>query len=169
MSTLTLEQRRLTTITIFDILALAFVYFVPTIAHLTAVPIYLFEPMRIVIILSLVHTHKYNAYVLAATVPLFSFLISGHPEFLKMLIMTAELILNVWLFLLLKNKFKNLFLPALLSIVASKAVYYIGKYLLVHFALIQMSLFSTPLYIQAITTIVLTLYAGIVYYYKAKE
>jgi len=36
---------------LFDILAILFIYFVPVLSHLTALPIYYFEPMRILLIL----------------------------------------------------------------------------------------------------------------------
>jgi len=142
---------------ILDILALAFIYFVPTISHLLNVPVYLVEPMRIMLILALAHTSKKNAYLLALTLPLFSFLISSHPNIFKALIMTLELLLNVWLFYKLSTKV-NQFVAIFSSIVISKVVYYLLKFGLISFAVLQTGLISTPLYLQLITTVVFSGY-----------
>jgi len=143
---------------IFDVLAFALVYFVPALSHFSSVPFYLFEPMRIVIILALVHTNKQNAYILAATLPIFSFLTSGHPELIKMLIITSELLLNVMLFFLFTKSIKNTFFSAILSIIAAKTFYYIAKFGFIYFAILKTETFATPIYIQLITTVVLSVY-----------
>ncbi len=142
---------------VIDIFALAFIYFVPAISHLLNVPIYLVEPMRIMLILALAHTSKKNAYLIALTLPLFSFLISAHPTIFKAVIMTMELLLNVWLFYKLSAKV-NQFVAILSSIVISKIVYYLLKFGLISFAVIQTDLISTPIYLQIITSIVFSGY-----------
>ena len=81
-----------------DFLAIAFIYFIPSISHLFSFPVYLFEPMRIMLILCVAHSSKKNAYLIALTLPVFSFIISSHPSLLKTAIMTAELTLNMFLF-----------------------------------------------------------------------
>ena len=86
---------------ILDIFALAFIYFVPSISHLLNLPIYYIEPMRLMLILALVHSSKQNAYILALTLPLFSFLVSAHPVLPKMFLISFELCLNVFLFFIL--------------------------------------------------------------------
>lgn len=137
---------------VIDIFALAFIYFVPTISHLLNVPLYLVEPMRIMLILAIAHTSKRNAYLLALTLPLFSFLISAHPNVFKALIITLELMLNVWLFYTLSTKV-NQFIAIFSSIIISKIVYYLLKFGLISFAVLQTGLISTPLYLQLITTV----------------
>lgn len=148
---------------IFDISALAFIYFVPAISHLLSLPLYLIEPMRLMLILALVHTTKQNAYIIALSLPLFSFLISAHPFFPKMILISFELVLNVFLFYLFVNKFKNTFLPVLLSIIISKLVYYIIKFGLIKLALIESGLVSTPLTIQLIMLLVFSGYVTILF------
>lgn len=142
---------------VLDILALAFIYFVPTISHLLNIPLYLVEPMRIMLILALAHTSKKNAYLLALTLPLFSFLISSHPNIFKVLLITLELMLNVWLFYKLSTKVNN-FIAIFSSIIISKVVYYLLKFGLISFAVLQTGLISTPLYLQLITTVVFSGY-----------
>ena len=79
---------------LIDILGLAFIYFVPTLSHLLNFPLYLVELMRVMLIIAIAHTTKRNAYLIALTPPLFSFLVSSHPFFLKTMIITVELIIK---------------------------------------------------------------------------
>jgi hypothetical protein len=141
-----------------DIIALVFIYFVPVISHLINLPIYLIEPMRVMLIFALAHTSKTNAYILALTMPLFSFIISSHPEFPKMILITIELSLNVFLFYLFIKKINYLFSSVLLSIILSKIIYYMIKFSLIKLTIINTELISTPLYIQLITTLFFSLY-----------
>ena len=143
---------------ILDISAITFIYFVPSISHLLNLPVYFIEPMRLMIILALVHSTKQNAYILALTLPLFSFLVSAHPVLPKMFLITFELCLNVFLFFILVKKFKNLFFPIFISILGSKLIYYIIKFGLIHFVILKSGLISTPLLIQAIMTFVFSIY-----------
>ena len=148
---------------LIDITALAFIYLVPTISHLLNLPVYLIEPMRLMLIIALVHTSKKNAYLLALTMPLFSFLISAHPALPKMIIISIELSLNVFLFFLLSKKFKNLFPAILLSILISKIAYYVLKFGLIKMAVITSGLISTAILIQLATTLVFSFYVYLFY------
>jgi hypothetical protein len=145
-------------IAVLDILAISFVYFVPTLSHLLSVPLYLLEPMRIMLILSLAHTRKENAYILALTLPAFSFLVSGHPNVFKAGLIALELLLNTWLFFAILGKTKNKIVSIFSSIVISKAVYYGLKFALISSAILSGDLIATPLYLQLITAIAFTLY-----------
>lgn len=149
---------------LFDIIAITFIYFVPAISHLLSLPVYLIEPMRLMLILALVHTTKQNAYILALTMPLFSFLLSAHPVFPKMLLITFELGLNVFLFHLLVSKFRNTFFPILISILGSKVIYYILKFGLIQFAVLKSGLISTPILIQAFMAVIFSSY--LFFFYK---
>jgi len=143
---------------LLDFSALAFIYLVPTFSHLLQIPLYFIEPMRLMLVLSLVHTTKRNAYFIALSLPLFSFLISSHPVFAKMLLISFELGLNVYLFYLLKDVLKKVFPAIILSIVLSKIVYYAIKYLMIYFLILNTGLISTPILVQVITTVVFSLY-----------
>jgi len=159
----TLKQKKTIASILIDISALAFIYFVPTISHLIALPVYFIEPMRLMLVFALVHTNKTNAYIIALTLPIFSFLISAHPVLPKMLLITFELTLNVFLFYLLSKKMKNVFPAILFSIIISKMVYYLIKFGLINLAIIKSGLISTPIYIQVITTLVFSTYLYLVY------
>jgi hypothetical protein len=146
-----------------DLSALAFIYLVPTISHLLRLPVYLIEPMRLMLILALVHTGKTNAYFLALTMPVFSFFISGHPVVPKMALIAIELALNVALFYYLSNKIKHLFPAVLLSILLSKTIYYLLKFLFVQVAIVESGLISTPLLVQVATSVLFSIYAAVFY------
>ncbi len=92
---------------VFDLMALLFIYLVPAISHLLSFPVYYLEPMRIMLILAIVHTTRKNAYLIALTLPLFSLLISAHPSLIKTSLVTGELLLNVWLFFFISEKLSN--------------------------------------------------------------
>lgn len=165
MTTMQLTKRKTIGYILFDLVAIAFIYFVPTFSHLLNFPLYIIEPMRIALVITLVHTNRYNAYLIALTLPLFSFAVSAHPVFLKMLLITGELVLNAWIFYLLFSKTKNAFVSILSSIIISKGLYYLAKYSLISFSLLSASkLVATPIYIQAITTLVFSLYVGYIFW-----
>jgi hypothetical protein len=142
--------------------ALLLVYFTPALSHLLNFPLYLIEPMRLMLIVAMVHSNRQNAFLLAISLPLFSFAASGHPVFYKMLLISAELTLNVWLYFMFLRIFKNSFTAMLSGIVLSKVVYYLIKALLISLAVTGPGLFSTPIWIQVLTTLIFSGYAFII-------
>jgi hypothetical protein len=142
----------------FDLLALLFIYLVPAISHLISFPVYYLEPMRIMLILAIVHTTRKNAYLIAFTLPLFSLLISAHPSLIKTSLVTSELLLNVWLFFFFSEKLSNKTFSVFLSIIVSKIFYYLIKFLLITSAVMVGDLISTPIYIQILMLFVLSGY-----------
>ncbi|MBM4170475.1 MAG: hypothetical protein FJ214_01225 [Ignavibacteria bacterium] len=141
-----------------DIIALLVISFTPAISHMLSVPIYLLEPMRILAIISLIHTSKNNTYLIALILPLFSYLISSHPSIFKTLLIFSELSLNVWLFFFLVKRINNLFLAMFSSILISKFYYYTLKLGLLSTGLIDGVLLSTPIYLQIIVAVTLSVY-----------
>jgi hypothetical protein len=152
---------------LIDVGALAFVYFIPSISHLLNVPVYLIEPMRIMLVLALVHTSKQNAYLLALTLPLFSFLVSDHPNVFKGLIITVELMINVWLFFEFSKWISNRFLSMFAAIIISKVVYYLLKTGLISFGILESGLFATPVWLQLVMTVLLSAY--LFFFFRTKE
>jgi hypothetical protein len=147
---------------LIDFSLLLSIYFLPALSHLFAFPIYYLDPMRIALVVALIHTSKKNAYIIAITLPLFSFLISSHPQILKSFLLSTELIINLGLFFFLKDKLKNVFATLFISIVISKVIYYFLKFVLIYFALLNDKLFSTPFYFQLISVFVLSSYIYLV-------
>lgn len=134
---------------VIDTLLILIMLFVPTFSHLLSFPLYNIEPIRIAVLIGfIISANKKNAYILAATIPLFSFLVTGHPLFCKCLLISGEMILNIWLFSILFSRKINVFLAMFSSIIASKIVYYGIKYLFIVAGILQTSLIDTNIWIQ---------------------
>lgn len=143
---------------IIDLLILAFVYFIPSLTHLLNYPVYYIEPMRISLFFSIVCLkERNNAYFLALSLPLFSYMVAGHPVAVKNIIMSVELVINVFLLFQLKDKKINLFTVSVLSIILSKVFYYLLKHVAIICGMMRAPLFDTPLLIQGIISVVLSL------------
>jgi len=146
--------KRVLPIAALDVVALAMAYFMPAIAHLTAIPFYVIEPFRIMVLISLViMNNKQNAMVLAITLPLFSFAIAIHPLFPKALLISIELMFNVQIYSFLTKKISIQFLTLLISVVVSKAAYYLLKFGFISVGLMSTSLISTSLLIQVVVSV----------------
>jgi hypothetical protein len=151
-----INKKSILSTVLVDILALTFIYFVPALSHMLKFPLYYADPMRIALFSILVLTKKENVYIMALSIPLISFLISGHPVFPKFLIVSFELFANVFLIFRFSNMIKNKFLLVFLSLILSKSAYYLLKLVLIKLAVLDMGLISTPLYIQLVAMIIFT-------------
>ncbi|MHC1704192.1 MAG: hypothetical protein AB9846_09820 [Tenuifilaceae bacterium] len=141
---------------LFDMVAVAFIFLLPSISHLMGFAMYKLDPMRLALFSAILFTNRKNAYLIAMLLPFVSFIISAHPYFYKVFLISGELLLNVWLFYFVAEKFKNVFFASLISIIISKAVYYLFKYIFISFLLINDSLVSTSILIQIIVSVVLS-------------
>jgi hypothetical protein len=142
---------------LLDLSAVAFIYFMPALSHMLGIKLYLIEPMRLMLVLAMVHTNRKNAFLLALTLPMFSFIISAHPVFIKTLLISMELVVNVALFFFLVKKMHRL--PAIfLSIWLSKIFYYGLKFIAINTLLPTERLIGTPLLIQLATSAVFSIY-----------
>ena len=148
------QDRGLVKYAIYDIFLIFVFYYIPTISHLLKFPLYQLEPMRIMIIFSLIYTSRFNALIVAISLPIFSFLVSTHPNLYKVLLITAELTLNVHLFYWLNNKVRNKFVIAFASILLSKIFYYFSKYTLISLEILEGDLISTPIELQLILCLI---------------
>jgi hypothetical protein len=169
MKAITISKSETFNSIIINSAALLLVYFTPALSHLLNFPLYLIEPMRLMLILAMVHSNRQNAFLLAISLPLFSFAVSGHPVFYKMLLISAELTLNVWLYFVFLRVFKNSFTAMLSGIVISKVAYYLVKAVLISLAVTGPGLFSTPIWIQVITTLIFSGYAFAILKKKSAE
>lgn len=143
-----------------NLFAIAFVVFVPVMAHATGIPLYMIEPMRLVIIISLANGKIKNSYLLSAVLPVVSFSITGHPELVKMLIITAELLINVFIFNLLWERFRKGFAAMFAAIVLSKILCYAAYAIVFSKAFMAGETTGVFLTVQAITSIVFSIYTG---------
>ena len=160
----TSSSLQLTKVLSWDIVILTAIYFVPTLSHLTSFPLYLFDPMRFAVLGSLLFLRDYkNTFFLAASLPLFSYFIGGHPVFLKSVLISMELMVNVALLLYLKDKVKPIFGVVLASIVISKIFYYMAKYALISFSLLDADLLATPLLMQVVVALLISVSFSLIY------
>ncbi len=138
-------------------IAVLIFYFVPGISHLTGFPLYQYEPMRFVLFMALIFGDRKTAYAVALTVPVFSFMTSSHPSVYKVLLITIELLLNVYTFFQLQKVIKNIFITSFLSILISKLIYYSLKFIFIQVELVPPGLVSTPIITQFIISVILSL------------
>jgi hypothetical protein len=85
----------------------------------------------------------------------------------KMILIAAELTLNVFLFYFLAKRIKHLFPAVFLSIVISKTVYYILKFLMIQLTIINTGLITTPILIQIVTAMLFSFY--LVAFYEKQD
>jgi hypothetical protein len=158
MNTAIIPQYRLFSIRslVNDVLALAVICLVPALSHMSGIPVYFIEPMRVMLIVAMLASHRTNAYALAIILPLTSFLVSGHPEPVKMMIIMAELTLNTWLFYQLINRTAKPFLSMVTAIAGSKIFCYALYWVVFSFTFVRDEAGTTFLIAQAIVTLVLS-------------
>ena len=141
-----------------DTLVLLSLYLLPAISHIFPLPLYLFDPMRVLLFVGYILSKNIrNSYFLALSIPLFSFLLTGHPVFFKSIIISAELLLNIILldYFIVKTK-KHIAIYMFLSIIISKIFYYSLKYILLNLGLLNGVLVSTSIFAQLITIVSIT-------------
>jgi len=158
-----LERKNIRKAMIIDTTALICIGCSSALAHVFDWPLYMLEPMRLMLIIALAHSSKANAYVLAFTLPIFSYLISGHPFLGKMLIITAELLINVFLFYSFVKLFRNTFSAMLFSIILSKLFCYLMYFWFFSFTFVMIE--STPVFLimQLLTSLIFSGYIGLVF------
>jgi len=165
--TLPLYNTYLSKTLLIDFLSITFIYFLPALSHLTALPLYLIDPMRIAVLFCLIHTNRKNTFLIAVTIPIFSLIVSTHPAIFKSVLITIELLANLVLFYFFIEKLST-FLAMFLSIVLSKLIYYSGKYIFLQLEIIDGDLVSTSLIIQWVVALGLSLYAAIIFNNRQK-
>lgn len=156
---------------LIDVAIFLVIYLLPTISHLFPFPLYLIEPMRIAVLASfLLSRSKVNTYIIALTIPLFSFLVTGHPVFFKSLLISVEYLTNILLFIYFTEKLGIKTLGAMtLSIIGSKIFYYGLKYVFIEVGLIEGSLVSTGLIEQIIALLIISIVFTILYRYTMNK
>lgn len=136
-------------IALIDGMVFLLIFLLPTIAHLTTLPVWMVEPMRLVFLAAwFITRNKTNTLVIAWLIPLFSFAVTGHPGLLKALLIGAELFLNVIFLSLLLRRSLSLLISLAVSMVLSKICYYFLKFLMISMGFLEMDLFSTSIPVQ---------------------
>lgn len=155
---------------LIDVALLTALYLLPSLSHATALPLYMFEPMRVALIIALLFTNRANAYLIAFTIPLVSAVLTGHPAPFKALLMGIELSMLVAAYGYLRQTLRVPAFAALTAaIVLSKLLYYTLKYAALSAGLLSGSLVSTPLQTQLILAIGTAAVFGIIEHYRKRS
>ena len=96
-------------------------------------------------------------------------LTSGHPVFPKVVLIQGELVLNALIFYGLTRGSGRFALGAVVSVLASKTVYYAAKFVLLKTALLGGNLFATPWTYQLATLSFILLAGGLIYRWQGRE
>lgn len=142
-----------------DVLCLTLIWSVPHLSGWLGFPLYYVEPVRLVLVLTIVFTNRTNVLFMAVVVPLFSYFLAYHPSIPKSLLLMAELLVNAFLFYYFFSLGWRILWSIFVSILVAKLFYYLLKYLFILMALLEFPLISTPLEFQVITLLV---YSGFV-------
>lgn len=159
---------RISSSLLLDVIAVLFIVFLSDLSRFISYPIYVLDPMRMMLILAFAFTPRWNAWVLAILLPFVSYFLGAHPHLTKTSLMAIELLLNVWLFYYLLDKTKMALLSIIISIVFSKAVYYLLKFICIQMGWLSGELMATPIDIQLTTTVVFSVFIFLVYLFNGK-
>lgn len=150
-------------IVLIDFIAIVVLLSVPVISHKLDIPLYLLEPIRLSLIISIIYSNKLNSVFMGIIMPLLSFILVSHPLLLKAILISFELIIFIFLLYYFIKKLKYNFLAVFISILISKIMYYVIKYILINEFYLQGELISTPVEIQIITTLFYSYLFSILY------
>jgi len=155
---------------LIDLALLAALYFLPALSHVTALPLYMLEPMRVALIIALLFTNRANAYFIAFTIPLASALITGHPPPFKALMMGIEFSILVACYGYLVKMIRIPAFAALTAaILVSKLAYYTMKFAALNTGILSGSLVSTPLQTQLLLAVSTAAVFGLIEFYHPKN
>jgi len=155
---------------LIDVILLAALFLVPSFSHLTAVPLYKLEPMRIARVIALLFTNRANTYFIAFTIPLASAFMTGHPEPVKAVLMGIELSILVASYAyLVKMPRMPAFAALATGILVGKLVYYAMKFVALSTGLLAGSLISTPVQTQLILALGTAAVFALLEYYRARN
>lgn len=148
---LTLDRTVVLKVLVLDMLSVLAVYTIPSISHMLAYPLYLFDPMRLIVLMGfMVYRNKWNSCALALTLPLVSFILSGHPVAIKNGLIAVELLTNVLLLSFMLSRRFNSTVSLVSSIFVSKLVYYGLKFGAISYGLLNAELVATDWIYQMI-------------------
>jgi hypothetical protein len=144
---------------VIDVVILSTIYFIPALSHAAPFSLHYLEPMRLLLFVGyLLCRNDINSSFLAMTIPFVSTVITGHPPAAKAVLISCELLVNLWFLIWISEKFKwNAGIAFFVSALASKLVYYLFKFAFLELGLIQGTLVSTPLSIQLVALVVLSI------------
>ena len=169
MSTALASLQRHRNTFLIDVLLLTALFVLPGFSHVTALPLYMFEPMRLALIIALLFTNRTNTYLLAFTLPLASFMITGHPVLFKAVLMGIELTILVatYSYLVRGQRFPA-FAALTIGILLGKLIYYTMKFAALSTGLLAGNLISTPIQTQFMLAVGTAAVFGFVEHFQSR-
>lgn len=146
------QKQSLLNVVLIDSAIVLLACMVPAMSHLSALPLYQFNPMLWMMLLSMLLVHdRRNAFVMALLLPMVSCMVSGMPSLDKAICMVAELeVVAVMVAYVASRKSGwSLFGLTVAAVVAGKLVYYAAKALLIS----SVSLIGTPVAVQLLAAV----------------
>ena len=149
--------------TIFiDLTAFAAVALTSIIGMLYHLPFYMLEPIRLMVVISIAHSTRNNSFFLASVLPLYSWIVTGHPELLKMIVMTTEICSNVFLYYYLIKRVDSVLMSMIISVIISKVICYALYLIFFSLIFIEEEADTSFLICQVITTLIFSFYVWII-------
>lgn len=153
MNIVSVKSQNIWRVALIDVALLATACLIPTLSHLTALPLYQLNPMLMVLLAGMLLVRDpRNAYIMAVLLPVVSMLAVGMPTPMKALCMVPEMLTVVLMGSLLMRKasrFMGVFGAMVAAILCGKVVYYGLKALIFGAA----GLVSTPILVQVLAMV----------------
>ena len=132
--------------------------------------LYMFEPMRVALIVALLFTNRANTYFIAFTIPLASAMITGHPEPVKAVLIGIELSILVATYGYLARMERIPVAVALAAgILLGKVAYYAMKSMALSTGLLTGKLISTPPQTQLVLAFGTAAVFGLIEYARTRN
>ncbi len=143
-----IEIQAVTRTLITDVLVLFSFYATIIFAHILPFPLYKLDPMKILVLGTVIYSSRNNAMFMAAILHVLSFFSTGHPVFPKFLIMSSELAIFAWVLGTLQSSRIAKPLGFLSAIFVSKLFYYLIKGGAISLGFLDQNLLSTSIATQ---------------------
>ena len=131
------QRNKLLRILAIDTALVTIAIVLPIISHAIGVELRFMEPMRLTLFAAVLFVpERKNAYLLSFILPWLSCALIGMPVWWKAAMMSFELLANIFILYSLLDWGVKPLLSAFISILLSKAVYYLAKYLLIQTAVL---------------------------------
>jgi len=140
-----------------DILVVSAFFLTLLVAHILPFPLYKYDPMKILVLITVVYSSRSNSLAIAAALPVLSFLSTGHPVFPKFLIMSGELMVFAFVLSSFRLRQSNRLIRFLGAVFVSKIIYYLIKGGAIAFGYLDQVLISTDLYTQIQALVILSI------------
>lgn len=158
----------LSRVALVDALVLVSFYVTIVFAHILPFPLYQFDPMKILVLITVVYSNRGNSMGIAAALPVLSFLSTGHPVFPKFLIMSGELMVFAFVLGMLSQSRSSGLVAFLGAVLISKLAYYFIKFSVISLGWLQTPLLTTSVITQLQALLILLCVFGLVDFFLRK-